>query len=243
MVDGGGFGGEWESLGILEVGCWYRYNRGNVGVNGNIVPVTIWEPDLSEPRSGPIYRAIVERLASDIAAGSLAPGDRLPTHRDLADRLGVTVGTVSRAYAEAKLRRLVSGEVGRGTFVRGAASGPAEDGFVATRRAGAPASQPDRVDLSLAIPPLESRPDVLRMTLIELANRPDLSELLAYQTPGSSARQRATGARWFERVGSEARPEEIVMTSGAQNAIAVVLSVAARPGDCVLCENLTYPGV
>ena len=51
-------------------------------------------------------------------AGSLPPGSRLPTHRDLADRLGISIHTVSQAYAEAERRGLVAGEVGRGTFVR-----------------------------------------------------------------------------------------------------------------------------
>ena len=58
-----------------------------------------------------------------MASARLAAGAQLPTHRDLADRLGVTVGTVSRAYAEAARRGLIAGEVGRGTFVRTAGGG------------------------------------------------------------------------------------------------------------------------
>ena len=49
-----------------------------------------------------------------------SPGARLPPHRDLADHLGVTVTTITRAYAEASRRGLISGHVGRGTFIRGA---------------------------------------------------------------------------------------------------------------------------
>ena len=79
--------------------------------------MTIWTPDLRQ-RSGPRYIAIAEALAEDTGGGRLRPGTRLPTHRDLADRLGVTVGTITRAYAEAIRRGLVTGEVGRGTFVR-----------------------------------------------------------------------------------------------------------------------------
>ena len=79
----------------------------------------IWTPDLST-RSGPRYRAIVDALAEAVASGELAPGTRLPTHRELADRLNVTVGTVTRAYQEAAHRGLVAGEVGRGTYVRSA---------------------------------------------------------------------------------------------------------------------------
>ena len=96
------------------------------GVNAYIVTMTIWQPILGE-HSRPRYLAIVETLARDVDSGALAPGSRLPTHRDLADRLGVTVGTVSRAYAEAARRGLVSGEVGRGTFVRGEAIEDASD--------------------------------------------------------------------------------------------------------------------
>src|SRR3546814_8105519 len=77
--------------------------------------MTKWTPTLEA--EGPRYLAIADALARDIAAGRLKAGDRLPTHRDLAWRLGVTVGTVSRAYGEAERRGLTSGEVGRGTFV------------------------------------------------------------------------------------------------------------------------------
>jgi len=63
--------------------------------------MTIWQPDLNSV-SGPRYLAIVDALASDLDHGKLRAGDRLPTHRDLAYKLGVTVGTVTRAYAEAE---------------------------------------------------------------------------------------------------------------------------------------------
>ena len=79
--------------------------------------MTIWTPDLTR-HGGPRYRAIASALHDDVVQGRLNPGTRLPTHRDLAYRLGVTVGTVTRAYAEAERRGLIGGEVGRGTFVR-----------------------------------------------------------------------------------------------------------------------------
>src|SRR5690349_17343299 len=79
--------------------------------------MTTWLPDLSR-FEGPRYAAIADALAADVRGGRLTPGTRLPTHRDLAWRLGVTVGTVSRAYAEAERRGFIGGEVGRGTFVK-----------------------------------------------------------------------------------------------------------------------------
>jgi len=69
-------------------------------------------------RSGPIYQAIADQIGREIEAGRMKPGSRLPTQRALAKQLGVTLTTVTRAYDEAQRRGLLSGEVGRGTFVR-----------------------------------------------------------------------------------------------------------------------------
>ncbi len=88
-----------------------------VSINCYIVTMTKWSPELDE-LSGPRYVAIADALAADISNGRLPAGTRLPTHRDLAWDLKVTVGTVSRAYAEAERRGLIYGEVGRGTYVR-----------------------------------------------------------------------------------------------------------------------------
>ena len=68
-------------------------------------------------RRGEVYASLADTLEQAIRSGRLPPGSRLPTHRDLAKRLGVAVSTVSRAYAEATERGLIDGAVGRGTFV------------------------------------------------------------------------------------------------------------------------------
>lgn len=66
------------------------------------------------------YRRIADRLADDIAAGRLRPGERLPPQRAFARRRGIAGSTAGRVYAELVRRGLVVGEVGRGTFVRAA---------------------------------------------------------------------------------------------------------------------------
>src|SRR6476469_10186316 len=118
-----------------------------------------WTPgDLVGGR--PTYVALADALAGDIARGRLHPGDRLPTHRALARELGVTVGTVARAYSEAERRGLVGGEVGRGTFVRAA--------FGLGRSTG------EALDLASLHPPLTG-PDtgeLLAATLRDLADDP-----------------------------------------------------------------------
>ena len=102
----------------------------------------MWAPDLGR-MTGPRYRAIADAIAEDIAAGRLKPGDRLPTHRALAYEIGVTVGTVTRAYQEATRRGLLTGEVGRGSFVRGERK---PDGFFSFE------TQPGRVNIGFNRP-------------------------------------------------------------------------------------------
>ncbi|CAJ1782095.1 hypothetical protein LGKMAHEF_00688 [Aeromonas salmonicida] len=63
--------------------------------------MTIWTPDLT-PFDGPLYLKLVKAIEQAIHDGTLPPRTRLPTHRALADRLGVTVGTITRAYGEAE---------------------------------------------------------------------------------------------------------------------------------------------
>src|SRR5918995_3042170 len=91
--------------------------------------MTMWLPNM-ESRRGPVYRAIADAIDEDVQNGALRAGARLPPHRELADHLGVTVTTITRAYTEAARRGLTSGHVGRGTFIRG--SGPEDQGAETT---------------------------------------------------------------------------------------------------------------
>src|SRR5688572_2029734 len=87
---------------------------------------TMWRPRLARrsEKKGPIFLALAQAIAADVQSGRLKVGDQLPPQRDLADALGVTVTTVTRGYAEAARLGLVSGEIGRGTFVRPPAFAP-----------------------------------------------------------------------------------------------------------------------
>ena len=196
---------------------------------------------ISKPRvdatPGPRYLAIVSALAEEIAARGLRPGDRLPTHRDLARRLGVTVGTVTRAYAEAERRGLLRGEVGRGTFVANpettGAAGVFDlvgDGVLADLGMNDPPSPPEGLD------------EPLRRTLRELATAESPARWLSYQPPAGHLRHRTAGVQWLARCGVTAEASQVVVCSGAQHGVPVALRALARPGDPVLCEELTYPG-
>jgi len=197
--------------------------------------MTMWLPRL-ENRPGPRYLRIAAALREDITSGTLPPGAQLPTHRDLAEALGVTVGTVSRAYAEAARQNLISGEVGRGTYVRGEAR--RDDTFPAP-------SEPDEgtIDLSMTRPVVDVQQLDLEAALIELARSPEIGRYFDYQPNVGLYAHRRTAAEWLARRGLATSPERIVVTAGGQNAIAVILSALTQPGDAVLTECLTYPGL
>jgi GntR family transcriptional regulator len=69
-------------------------------------------------RSGvPVYRQIIDQVLGGIAAGVLAPGDQLPTVRQLAVDLAINPNTVVRAYRELEIRDVLSTQQGTGTFI------------------------------------------------------------------------------------------------------------------------------
>ncbi|MEJ0067631.1 MAG: PLP-dependent aminotransferase family protein [Pseudomonadota bacterium] len=177
--------------------------------------------------------AIADALAADIAGGRLATGQQLPTHRDLAYRLHVTVGTVSRAYAEAVRRGLIGGEIGRGTYVRAriepAAPGPA-----------LPAN--GEIDFAINAVVTGGESAALAEMLAELGAEPSLAELLGYLPHTGLPGHRAAIARLLRQLELEVAPERIVLTAGAQHAMLVALTALTHPGDTIACEQLTYAG-
>ena len=200
--------------------------------------MTIWTPRIDEI-AGPRYLAIAEALARDVQAGRLVPGSQLPTHRDLAERLGVTVGTVSRAYAEAERRGLTQGEIGRGTFVR-------QNTPPAVLTLPDPVryqEDPAVIDMTIVRPVGEPHGEALARTLRRLAERQDLGVLMNYAPDGGKAGHRDAGARWIARRGLEVDPSQVIITSGAQHGLATVIAALTEPNDLLLTEHLCYQGI
>jgi DNA-binding transcriptional MocR family regulator len=193
---------------------------------------TIWHPHL-QGRDGPLYRVIADCLAEDIDSGDLAAGARLPTMRSLAEALGVTVGTVYRAYGLAEKRGLISREMGRGSFVRARPE---------PRRQDEPEAA-EVLDLSRNQPPDIRVEETLRRALVDMGREADLSGMLNYGTSQGTARHRKVLARWLAGHGARFDPRSLIVTSGAQQALTVALAALSRPGDCLLVEELTYPGI
>lgn len=185
------------------------------------------------PRSR--YRTVVDALAADIRAGKLSAGTRLPTHRELAAREGLAVVTASRVYAELTAMGLVSGETGRGTFVREIAL-PLTHGI--DQQAGAA----DVIDLNFSIPSLSEQADLLREALRDLAATGDLAALLRYQPHAGRPRERAVVARHLATRGLTVDAQRVLIVNGAQHGLAVAVLTLLKPGDVVAVDALTYPG-
>lgn len=198
--------------------------------------MTIWRPDLSRS-SGPKYQAIADAIGEAVAQGTLSPGDRLPPHRQLAWDLGVTVGTVSRAYALAEQRQLVAGTVGRGTFVCG--------GNVSAAAAGPllSLSPVDNgvIDLSVNATLLDSTAAAFAETLADVMSTADPATLLTYSRANGLPEHRAAAARWFNVTGLTVDADAVVLTAGAQLGLAAAMDVVAQPTRHVFVERLTYP--
>lgn len=196
-------------------------------------PVT-WAPAaLTQDR--PLYMALADALAADVRTGDLRSGDRLPTHRALARALGVHVMTVSRAYAEAARRGLVEGEVGRGTFVRGRASE-----LPAALRGGDGAAL---IDLNFNVPLADPAWLDCGAVLAELARDPRRAPLATGYVTLGLPEHRAAGAAWMARAGAPADAERVLVCGGAQQAMTLALSLLGEPGQVVLVDEVTYPGI
>ncbi|MBB1489317.1 MocR-like ectoine utilization transcription factor EhuR [Oceanospirillum sediminis] len=195
----------------------------------------MWNPDLSD-YNGPRYIAIADAMSDAIKSGELNDGDRLPTHRALADQLGVTVGTITRAYTEAERRGFVNARVGRGTFI--ATQHKQGQRFRITGE-----TEPDAVDLRLNLPVAKDRAMVLSQSMAELAAEPEqMNRLLGYQPDSGLPEHREQAVSWLKQTGLHASAENIAITNGGQNAIMLALLALTRPGDMILSEAMTYPG-
>lgn len=194
-------------------------------------PPPAWTPDLGAS-AGPIYKAIADAIAADIAAGVLAPGQRLPTHRALAAALGVDLTTVTRAYGEARRRGLIDGTVGRGTHVLG--TPPRGDRTV-----------PAEIDLSMNLPPQPAEAAVrerLAQATAAVLRGTDPARLMTYRPSGGGAEDRAAGAAWLAPLLPGLPAERVLVCGGGQAALMALLTTLARCGDTVLAECVTYPG-
>lgn len=189
----------------------------------------MWTPVLDDGLPT-ISARLLSAMKRDIGAGILAAGSRLPTHRELAHRLGIAIGTVTAAYTDAARQGLIEARVGRGSFV-------------ATARRASEAGI--AVNLTHNVPPLGPASERLASTLLRLKERRDLVRYLDYGPPAGDEAHREAGAAWLADHGgpSEIAVDRMIVTAGAQHAATLAFGVLAKSGDRLLMEAATFFGM
>lgn len=200
-----------------------------------------------EPLAEQLYAAIAARIET----GLLGEGTRLPATRDLASALSVNRGTVQTAYHRLGEEKLVSARVGSGTVVRATLADPSPfdlSSLVSRRAAALPpeptpsTAPPATADFSRLAPderffPLEE----FTKTLAYAWSR--RRELWQYAPPLGLPELRLEISRRISEQGILRSPEEILVTSGAQQALDLLFRTFTDPQDLVAVESPTYSGV
>lgn len=181
------------------------------------------------------YKVIVDEFASAIRSGTLLPGTRLPTHRALSAEKHVSLATATRVYTELEAMGLVSGETGRGTFVR-------EISLPSGLGLDQHAVASDVLDLNFNYPSLPDQAERLRDAMRQLATSGDLASLMRYQPHAGRQSDRETIATWLHATGLAPSADEVLIVNGAQHGLSVAVMGLLKPGDVVAVDALIYPG-
>jgi DNA-binding transcriptional MocR family regulator len=202
--------------------------------------MTNWLPTLQDS-SAPIYLRLADSIESDIDSGTLPAGEKLPPQRNLAYDIGVTIGTVGRAYSLLRERGLVSGEVGRGTYVlnRDVEAVRIEQPLTTTK--GGTRffeSVPGKLRFDSTAAPDVGQGKVIE-GLLAAITREQAQDVASY-TRTFPASWFDAGSKWLSRNGFQPAPESIVPTLGAHSAVISVISALTSPGDHILFEHVTY---
>src|SRR3954463_10011920 len=213
--------------------------------------------DLDRDGGVPITQQLVDRFVDAIETSALAPGEKLPTTRALAADAGVNHLTAARVYRRLAELGYVTASVGRGTFVRTlvpAASEEQGDDWQVWAMPDRPQTYPEQVmDDAFR---LAGDPDIISLSTGWPSPRlypiDELAEITAdvFREEGGAAISYLTAEGLYalrEQIASKWRfatdPEEIIVTSGARQAIDIVCRALLEPGDVAVVESPTFIGL
>jgi len=209
-------------------------------------------------RSGPVVRQVYDQVRGAIQTGALGAGARLPSSRELADRLGVARATVVSAYEQLLAEGYAEGRRGAGTFVAADLSGVIDAAVVDAAPAAPAPELPARAQDVAFDPPLTTLPGQAPFntgrTLLDAraadawsrstrrALRTLGPEHFGYGDPCGDPELRAAIADYLRAArGVRCEAEQVIVTSGAQHAVDIVARVLASPGAPVWIEDPGYP--
>ena len=177
---------------------------------------------------------IANAIEKRIDNGEYLLNAKLPTHRLLADELNTTPVTVSRAYKLLSEKGRIESFVGRGSFV--------SPGSELSDAIQAP-DEHDNFNFSLLQPCLHKNLVAIKNSYRQAAESLT-SSIVGYTENSGHLAHREAGIKWAAQYGlSGARTDNVLLTNGAQHALSLLVETMTTPGDVVLVESLTYPGI
>ncbi|MEM8652271.1 MAG: aminotransferase class I/II-fold pyridoxal phosphate-dependent enzyme, partial [Pseudomonadota bacterium] len=212
--------------------------------------MTNWLPDISDT-AGPLYIAIADAIEKDIDAGTLSPGTKLPPQRNVAFDIGVTIGTISRGYALACERGLVSGEVGRGTYVLDRSEtenfsfpSPPETSEPSIRGEYYAHESPQKntvFNLGFASAANVGQAEIISRVPSEVASQ--LPAQIVDYVRYIPDHWLEAGCKWIATKSWKPERNTVVPVSGAHAGIIAILTTVTNPGDKIVFEGLTYSSI
>ena len=194
--------------------------------------------------TGPLYVQIASRLRAAMAAGTLTAGARLPSARTLASQLDITRGTVDAAYALLAGEGSIEARGSAGTVVSrhmALLTAPPAQRAMKLGAGKRPHGAVSPVPFRMGLPALDTFPRKLWSATVARAARAVSQPDLAYPDPaGFRGLREAIAAYLGVSRGIACSPEQVLVTSGFQGALALVRSVLLRPGDAVWVEDPGY---
>jgi len=211
---------------------------------------------MNTPHPEFVYRQLAQRLTHAITTGAFAPGDRLPSVRELALQEGVSIASALSALRHLENLQLVEARPKSGYFVLARATQLKEPEAKPQRSAPAfvgvsrlvmeileASRDPEVVALGAACPSADLFPAAKLQRLVAARARRRPETLSTYRMiTGSSNLKQQIAQRSFG-YGCALTPRDIVVTNGCMEALNLALRAVTRPGDVVAIESPTYFGV
>ena len=214
---------------------------------------TIWFPDLNDA-TGPKYLTLTNAIRAAVQSGDLKQGEKLPPVREVAYQLGITPGTVARAYSRLVDAGCLEAVVGRGTFVAAIPPDSAHSDMDTLRPIFDGAIEVDSTPhntggssyrVNMISPHLRNvgQSRLIKHLMTEVAEDPP-SGIMHYPSREASKPARKAAAQWLSKAPiGPVSEQEVVLTNGGQNAILLIFQAILRGRKpTVLVEDLAYPG-
>jgi DNA-binding transcriptional MocR family regulator len=193
---------------------------------------------------GPLHLLLARRLRELVEAGELAAGARLPPERELARRLAVGRSTLVAAYELLRQEGCLTRRQGSGTWVASVGTDDRRPGVEATAHPMFLSflEPPDGVLQMACAAPASPPPELFEAYRVGLERMASVTGDIGHH-PAGHPELRVALARSYTDRGLPTTPEQIIVTTGAQQALALLVRLFVSPGDTALVEGPTYPGM